>query len=339
MEIPDYLGKSTKSDVVRQVINEGIYILDALGIPITGLTQRLLERMALSFLAVANVKNSGDWSKVKGYDGKQQLRALKTREIIEYINTNFQENISPGSYDDIRRKDLRLLVVAGIVIKSAGNPNSARNDPTRAYALSSEYATLIQNFGVANWKQEVDTFIGDRVTLSEDLAQRRKLQTVPVHLPNERVLNFSPGKHNQLQKAIIEDFLPRFGYQAQVLYVGDTADKFLFVDQAKLNELRFFQIGHGELPDVLAYSLMKNWLFLIEAVHSSGPISPLRLIELKRLTSECTAEIVFVTAFSDRKSFRKFVSEIAWETEVWIASEPDHLIHFNGDKFLGPYQG
>jgi adenine-specific DNA-methyltransferase len=44
-----------------------------------------------------------------------------------------------------------------------------------------------------------------------------------------------------------------------------------------------------------------------------------------------------VTAFPDRVTFRKFAKDIAWETEVWIADNPDHMIHFNGDKFLGPY--
>ena len=93
-----------------------------------------------------------------------------------------------------------------------------------------------------------------------------------------------------------------------------------------------------ELPDIVAYSKTKNWLFLIEAVHSSGPISPIRLLELKRLAKECTAEIVFVTAFLTRDTFRKFAPEIAWETEVWIADAPDHMVHFDGDKFLGPYK-
>ncbi len=301
------------------------------------MTERKLERMAMAFLAVANVQASSDWAKIQGYDSENRY-ALKTREIIEYINQHFYESISSGSYDDIRRKDLKLPVVAEIIIRSAGNPNSARNDPTRAYAISSEYAALIRNFGTANWEKDVEKFLSERTTLAEKLAQRREIKTIPVILPDGQHLEFTPGEHNRLQKIIIEEFLPRFGYGAEVLYVGDAANKFLSINQTKLNALQFFELSHGELPDILAYSTIKNWLFLIEAVHSSGAINPLRLTELRKLTANCTTDVIFITAFLDRDTFRKFLPEIAWETEVWIANAPDHLIHFNGSSFLGPYK-
>jgi type II restriction enzyme len=122
-----------------------------------------------------------------------------------------------------------------------------------------------------------------------------------------------------------------------VLYVGDTADKYLWREEKKLKALKFFELSRGELPDIVAYSKTKNWLYLIEAVHAANPISPLRLIELRNLTKECTAEVIYVTAFLNRDTFRRFAPEIAWETEVWIAESPDHLVHFDGERFLGPY--
>ena len=150
-------------------------------------------------------------------------------------------------------------------------------------------------------------------------------------------IEFSSGEHNDLQKEIIEEFLPRYGFGAEILYVGDTSDKYLHLEKKKLETLNFFEISHEELPDIIAYSKEKNWIYLIEAVHSSGPISELRLLQLKKLTEKCTSEIVYITAFFDRPKFRQFITEIAWETEVWIADNPNHLVHFNGDKFLGPY--
>ncbi len=335
--MPDYLTRSKKPIELQKLINEAIHILVNFGIPIAGMTSRQLEKMSMAFMAVANVKQSQDWATVEGYQTEGNTRALKTRQIIEYINQHFEESISAGSYDDIRRKDLKLPVVAGIIIRSAGNPNAARNDPTRAYALAPEYAQLIRNFGNANWEIEVKTFINQETTLSQKIEQKRNIQAIPVILPSGQALNFTPGKHNELQKLVIEEFLPRFGYGAELLYVGDTANKFLFINQPQLDILQFFALAHGELPDILAYAATKNWLFLIEAVHSSGPISSLRLLELKKLTSACTADIIFVTAFLDRQTFRQFLPDIAWETEVWIAESPDHLIHFNGEKFLGPY--
>lgn len=150
-------------------------------------------------------------------------------------------------------------------------------------------------------------------------------------------LSLSPGAHNKLHKAIVEKFLPRYGHEAEVLYLGDAADKYLHLKGKRLKALKFFDISHGELPDIVAYSAKKNWLYLIEAVHSFGPISPTRLHELQKLTQKCTAKIIYVTAFDNRTTFRKFAPQIAWETEVWIAEDPDHLIHFDGQRFLGPY--
>lgn len=112
----------------------------------------------------------------------------------------------------------------------------------------------------------------------------------------------------------------------------------MHIDRPALKALDFFELKRGELPDVVAYNKSKNWLFMIEAVHSSGPISATRLLELEKLTASCKADRIYVTAFLDKTTFRKFVADIAWETEVWIADNPDHLIHFNGDKFLGPYE-
>ena len=335
MKIPAFVINRDKPGKLVKLFNESLLILSKLGIPLENLKPRELEKMAMSFLAVADVKRSSEWSKARIREGKN---TLKSRDIISYINEHFEENISKGSYDDIRRKDLKLPVVAGIIIASANKPNAARNDPTRGYSLSPEYVELICRFGQADWLETIEEFMADRPTLAERFEAARQLNQVPIKLPDGQMLQFSPGEHNLLQKAIIEQFLPRYGFGAEVLYVGDTAKKFLVRDEPKLKSLKFFELDHGELPDVVAYSEKKNWLFLIEAVHSANPISSMRLLELKRLAKNCTADIVFITAFLNRNAFRKYAPDIAWETEVWIADAPDHMIHFNGDKFLGPYK-
>jgi len=330
-EIPQYLTKSDKYKQFQKLINEALYIISKFGVPLEGMTQRRLERMAMAFLAVANVNKTNGWRKIDNSD------ALRTREIIRYWNNYFDEQISESSYDDIRRKDLKLIVIAGIIIPSAANPNSARNDGTRAFALNPSFANLIKNFGSNNWEEEVEIFLSNQVTLKQQLSSQREISLIPVKFPSGKVLNFTPGKHNELQKAIIESFLPRYGYGAEILYVGDTAKKFLHLEKTKLRELNFFELSDGELPDIVAYSKQKNWLYLIEVVHSSGIISNVRLLELKKLTKKCKADIIFVTAFLDNHTFRKFAADIAWETEVWIADAPDHIIHFDGEKFLSPY--
>ena len=120
--------------------------------------------------------------------------------------------------------------------------------------------------------------------------------------------------------------------------MGDTTKKNLFLDEDKLKKINFFELAHDKLPDVIAYSEKKNWLYLIEAVTTANPITELRRSVLLRAASACTADLIFVTAFLDRDTYRKFAKDIAWETEVWIADAPEHMIHFNGDKFLGPHK-
>ena len=165
----------------------------------------------------------------------------------------------------------------------------------------------------------------------------RNLPRFPVVLPRSFPIARDPTPLRRIKLAVIEEFLPRYGYGAEVLYVGDAASKYLVRDEARLRELDFFELAHGELPDIVAYSANRHWLYLIEAVHSSGPVSPLRHLELSRLTARCRTDIVYVTAFLNRATFRKFAADISWETEVWIADAPDHLVHFNGDSFMGPH--
>lgn len=323
---------SEKPKAIQELINIALHILETFGIPIEG-TARRLERMAIAFLASGDIKSLKDLSKAKDLNNGF---ALKTRDIINYVNKHFNENISSGSYDDIRRKDLKLLTIAEVVLQSS--PNSATNDSTRGYSINPTYAELIRNYGKKEWEKSVAEKLKNIEPLSQKLKRERQISKVKVTLPSGGQLTFSAGEHNDLQKAIIEDFLPRYGFGAEVLYVGDTTDKYLYLEKEKLEKLNFFEISHEELPDVIAYSKSKNWLYLIEAVHSSGPISEIRLLQLQKLTKDCKAAIVYVTAFLTRQKLRQFMADIAWETEVWIADNPDHLVHFNGDKFLGPYK-
>lgn len=314
---PNFISKSNKNEQLKNLLNQAIYILINLGIPLENQTDRRLERIAMAFLATCNIKLTQEWSQIREI---QSNYALRTRDIIRYWNRYFEENISESSYDDIRRKDLKLLVLGDIVIKSASNPNAATNDGTRVFGLNPDYIEIITIFGCENWENLAQNFIKQRETLTDKLSSPRNMSLIPVTFPSGKQIEFTQGKHNELQKAVIEQFLPRYGYGAEVLYVGDTADKFLYIEREKLADLNFFELAHGELPDIVAYSPQKNWLYLIEAVYSSGVISPIRLLELKQLTKECKADIIFVTTFLERKTFRKFVADIAWETEVWIAN-------------------
>jgi hypothetical protein len=117
---------------------------------------------------------------------------------------------------------------------------------------------------------------------------------------------------------------------------SDAAKKHLPIDTERLAALGVTVTEHDKLPDVVLHDTKRNWLFLIEAVISHGPMTPKRVVELQAMFAQCKAACVYVTAFPSCAEFRKHLRNIAWETEVWIAEIPDHLIHFNGDRFLGP---
>lgn len=321
-----------KPGAIQKLINEALDILSAFGVPMDD-SGRRREAMAMAFIAVAGVRHS--WRTAQDFD---QGRSMKSRDIIEFRNEHLGEKGSPGSYDDIRRRDLKLLVTAGIVVNSV--PGSRHNAPNRGYALHPQFAKTIRAFGTPSWTNELKAVMQDYQTLLERLSTERQIGRVAIHLAEGVELSFGPGAHNALQKAVIEEFLPRYGYGAEILYVGDAEDKHAHYSEKRLRELGFFALEHEELPDVVAYSESKNWLYVIEAVATSGPVDALRHARLRALLTEVKASgVIYVTAFPDRgKVFRQYMPEISWQTEVWVASDPDHLIHLDGERFLGPYE-
>ena len=158
---------------------------------------------------------------------------------------------------------------------------------------------------------------------------------MPVNI-NGKDFKFSSGKHNELQKAIIEEFAPRFAPASECLYVGDTIMKDLVKDVEKLSKLGFEITLHDKMPDVVLYCEDKKWLYFVEAVTSVGPMNPKRILEIEELTKDVKVGKIYVTAFPDFKTYKRFSEELAWDTEVWIAEMPEHMIHLNGDRFMGP---
>jgi len=324
----------SKSEKVQHLIFNMLDILKAVGIPFSQVkSTRGLEKMAMAYLVVGQIKS--DFSEALSCDNGQ---FLKTRDIISFENQYYSESISPGSYDDIRRKDLALLVEQGIVLNSSSLEAQSTNNPARGYALIASFAKLLHSFDTPDWNEELSSFLKNAKSLKEELERKRETDNIPVTLPDGIRLVLSSGEHNALQKAIVEVFLPIFGMGAEVLYIGDTCNKYLYLQQDRLQELGYFTVGHEELPDIIAYSKQRNLLFLIEAYHSTGQWSEIRLKRIKTKLKGCTANIAFFTAFESMESFRKKASEIAWETEVWVADYPEHLIHFNGYKFLDIYK-
>jgi hypothetical protein len=195
---------------------------------------------------------------------------------------------------------------------------------------------VIQAYGSSKWKVKVKAFIDGQGRLLDVYQKAREQTKIPLQVGEGKVYKLSPGKHNNLEVAIVEEFGPRFAPGAKLIYFGDTAKKTLILDEAVFKKLNIPVSEHGKFPDVILYNSKKKWLFLIEAVTTHGPVSPKRHVELEKLFEGCKAGKIYVTAFLDFATYKKYANDIAWETEVWIAEMPSHMIHLNGDKFLGP---
>ena len=183
----------------------------------------------------------------------------------------------------------------------------------------------------------LEAYLKNRETLAARCASAREMRKLPVKLATGETMRLSPGDHSELIKAIVEEFAPRFAPDSVLVYAGDTGDKWGYFDRVLLANLGIAVDGHGKMPDVALHYRERGWLLLIEAVTSHGPVDGKRHDELAQLFAGASAGLVFVTAFPSRSIMTRYLGEIAWETEVWVADSPSHLIHFNGSRFLGPY--
>lgn len=301
-------------------IEEAKEILRALRVP----AKQQNNMCCCALLALADLKEEQPWNLASN-------NWIRIHDVIAFANGNYGTTYAENSRETFRKEAIHHFRNAAF-IEDNGN---VTNSPKYCYRLTEEMLELIKSFGTDDWAENLNRFIANHDSLIDLYASKRKMRKMPVRI-NGAEFTFSSGKHNQLQKAIIEEFAQRFAPDYECLYVGDTTAKDLVKNEEKLHELGFEITLHDKMPDVVLYSESKNWLYFIEAVTSVGPMEPKRIKEINEMTEGVTAGKIFITAFLDFKTFKKFSDSLAWETEVWIADMPDHMIHLNGDKFIGP---
>jgi hypothetical protein len=246
-------------------------------------------------------------------------------------------NYAPNTRETIRDEAVKHFVEAGLAVRNPDDPTRPTNSGRTVYQIESTALDLIRSIGSAQWDDKLSNYLSSRQRINVELNRSRESVRIPVTLPNGENIALSPGGQNPLIKSVIEEFCPRFVPGGKVLYVGDAENKFLHLETSYLNELGIEIPAAAKMPDLILHAVHQNWLLLIEAVASAGPVDGKRRLELKKLFSGSSAGLVFVTAFLSRGTMRNFLTQISWETEVWIAEDPEHLIHFNGERFLGPY--
>jgi hypothetical protein len=306
-------------------IEEAQEILKALGLPAT----QQNEMSALTLLALCRITENANWQ-----DADRQSLGI-TKGIMNFVADTYGKNYAPNTRETFRRQVLHQFVQGRIVDYNPDEPDLPVNSPKAHYAVSDAALSVIQKYGTPEWESALTDFKEKVVILTEVYEKERSMTMIPVTVEGEEI-KLSAGKHNEVQVAVIEQFAPRFASGGKVLYLGDTANKDLFVDREELEKIGIPITEHSKLPDIVIYDEPKDWLFLIEVVTSHGPVSPKRILELEDFLKELKVGKIYITAFPDKSEFRKHVADIAWETEVWIADNPDHMIHFNGNKFIGP---
>lgn len=301
-------------------ISETREFLKNIGMP----KQQQADICCYVILAMAGIKPEMPWNEATN-------EWIRIHDIIQFANTYYGTSYAENSRETFRKQALHRFRTAALVEDNG----KATNSPNYRYRLTDETLQLIRNLDTNEWNKHLKLFLTYHEKLVDIYASKKKMTMMPVKI-NGDDFSFSAGKHNELQKAIIEDFAPRFAPNAECLYVGDTIEKDLVKNVEKLLELGFEITLHDKMPDVVLYREDKNWIYFVESVTSVGPMDPKRILEIEELTKNVSAGKIYVTAFLDFKTYKKFAEELAWETEVWIAEMPEHMIHLNGDRFMVP---
>jgi len=307
-------------------IDDAHKILISLGLP----RAQHNERSALSLLALLNLVPDKTWAQAED-------PLVGITPIMDWSRAHYGKEYAPNTRETFRRQTMHQFVDAGIALYNPDSPGRPVNSPKAVYQISPNVLILLRSFGTPEWHDNLTTYLSLNQTLAAKYAMEREQNRIPMQIAPGKEITLSPGEHSELIRAIVEEFGPRFAPGSVLIYAGDTGDKWGYFDAPLLEELGVDVDSHGKMPDVVFHFVEKNWLLLVESVTSHGPVNGKRHAELAKLFAGSTAGLVYVTAFPNRSIMGRYVGEIAWETEVWVADSPSHLIHFNGIRFLGPY--
>jgi hypothetical protein len=288
------------------------------------------ERSALCLLALLNLTPGKAWA-----DAENPLVGITP--IMDWAREHYGKEYAPNTRETFRRQSMHQFCDAGVALYNPDKPDRPVNSPKAVYQIEPSALALLRTFDTLAWHDNLAAYLAERETLVARYAMEREQNRIPVEIAPGQQITLSPGEHSELIRAIIEDFAPRFAPGSMLVYAGDTGDKWGYFDADLLAWLGVDVNSHGKMPDVVLHFTAKNWLLLVESVTSHGPVDGKRHAELAKLFAGSEAGLVYVTAFPNRSIMSRYLAEIAWETEVWVADAPSHLIHFNGVRFLGPY--
>jgi hypothetical protein len=292
--------------------------------------ERSNERSALVLLGLLGLSPGDPWSAA----GNEAHGVTALMEQARQWGTSW----TPNTRETVRWQTLHQFVDAGLVEYNHDNLERPVNSPRANYRVSPKALAVIQQWGVSGGEDLLAIYLADLPGQRAAYAVARDMHRIPVTLPGGSIVTLSPGGQNVLLAAMVEEFCARWTPGGQVLYLGDADSKLAKFDEQGLASLGVTVDHHGKFPDLVVWMSDRNWLVLLEAASSHGPVDAKRHAELKALFAGCSAGLVFVSCFPSRAEMRRYLASLAWETEAWTADNPDHLIHFDGERFLGPYE-
>lgn len=298
--------------------------------------KRCNDMAARTLLSLLNLREGDTWDQATN-------NRIGVRGLMDWMRNNLDFPIAENSRETVRREVLHQFVAAAFCEHNDDDPNRPTNSSKNVYRVSPNALNVIRMYSGSNDNSSeftiaLEEYLADFQSLVELQREERRMTKIPVRMPSNEIEYINPGGQNKLIKAMVEEFCPRFIPGGRVLYIGDADNKTVHYDNELFSSLGINLDMHGKIPDLVVYQEDKNWLFLMEAVTSHGPVSALRKKDLESLFGESKAGIVYVSCFPNRQVLRSHLKDIAWETEVWLESDPTHMIHFNGSRFMGPYE-
>lgn len=292
--------------------------------------KRTNETSARTLLALAGLDESSAWADATN-------ERMGVRYILDWMRGPLRHPIAENSRETIRRFVLHQFVDAGFCLYNDDDPARPTNSSKNNYRLNPEALLTIKLYGTPDFAPAVEEYLAEVGNLTAKCQAARDLARIPVTTPTGEVFTLKGGGQNTLIKEMVENFCAYFVPGGEILYVGDADDKLATFERDRLASLGVVVDEHGKMPDLVVYQASSNWLFLMEAASTHGPVDHIRYSELSRMFADSSAGIIYVSCFPNRSVMRRFLADLAWETEVWLASDPTHMIHLNGDRFLGPY--
>ena len=149
-------------------------------------------------LAMAGIKPDMSWSEATN-------EWIRIHDIIQFVNTFYGMSYAENSRETFRKQALHRFRTAALIEDNG----KATNSPNYRYRLTEETVKILRTMETPVWKEFIKRFLCYHEKLIDLYASKKKMTMMPVNINGES-FKFSAGKHNELQKAIIEEFAPKF---------------------------------------------------------------------------------------------------------------------------------